>query len=94
MLAPADTFGSSLKTALGQINAIDKITSKENVAHAIRSVALPRQSAGPILEYHAPDISVSLGPFNTFGSAFRTLHLAQGKHLAALSGVHSAKSMR
>jgi hypothetical protein len=54
MLAPADTFGSSLKTALGQINAIDKITSKENVAHAIRSVALPRQSAGPILELVSP----------------------------------------
>jgi hypothetical protein len=34
MLTPADTFGSSLKTALGQINAIDKITSKDNAAHA------------------------------------------------------------
>jgi hypothetical protein len=54
------------------------------VAHAIRSTALPRQSAGPILAYHTPDISVSFDPFNTISSTFGVLGLAQWRHSAAL----------
>jgi hypothetical protein len=77
---PPDTFGSSLRGALGKIDAIDKICSKDNVAHAIVSAAPPRQIAWPILVHHEYDTSISLSPFNSIDGTFRVLHLAQWSH--------------
>jgi hypothetical protein len=57
-------------------------------------MALLRRNAGPIIEYCAPDISVSFGPSNTIGRAFNELHLAQLILSAALSRRHPGKSMQ